>query len=110
MGPTSSGGGPLGFPSGPAGGAALGAGAHHLPPCGAGSSPPVSAHFRSALSDALVQQGLAELRTGGPLTPSPPASPSSGGGLSPPAASTPRSALTDALRHAGLRPPAVAGA
>ncbi|KAI7837091.1 hypothetical protein COHA_009089 [Chlorella ohadii] len=70
------------------------------PAPGAATSPPVS---RSALSDALVQNGLAAVRTGTALSPSPPPSPArSSGGLSPAADGTPRSALTAALRQAGL--------
>lgn len=69
-------------------------------PAAVATSPPVS---RSALSDALVQNGLAAVRTGSALSPSPPPSPArSSGGLSPEASGTPRSALTAALRQAGL--------
>jgi hypothetical protein len=71
------------------------------PQAAAASSPPV--YTQSALSAALVQNGLAAVRTASALSPSPPPSPArSSGGLSPEASSTPRSALTAALRQAGL--------
>jgi hypothetical protein len=85
------------------------------PTCTGGGAGTAGAHSRSALSDALVHQGLAALRTSSlslsPASPSSPSglSPSAGGGAAPGSCASPatprRSALTDALRQAGLAQP-----